>query len=80
MSIISKMLLGAGVACLLSAARAAEREPCASCEAKEPTAREQIKVAREKYDRENVPTTARPWDGLNLGRAEPDKKVPTAVR
>ena len=38
--------------------------------------RERIKVDRERYDRDNVKTTARPWDGLNLGRVLPDKKAP----
>lgn len=57
----------------------AEPAPCATCEApKQQTMRERIKQDREKYDRENLKTTARPWDGLNLGR-QPSEKKPASV-
>jgi len=54
----------------------AETTPCPTCDRSQPSMREQIKAERAKYDRENVKTTARPWDGLRLGRAEPDRKPP----
>ncbi len=53
----------------------ADAQSCPSCAVpdsapKELTVREKIRADREKYDRENVGSIARPWDGLNLGKAK----------
>lgn len=76
MSKISKIYFLAILASSIPTVHAvAEPAPCAECESSKPlTLREQIKADRAKYDRENVKTTTRPWDGMNLGQAKVEKK------
>jgi hypothetical protein len=58
-------------------AATADTAPCTTCEKpKELSLREQIKADRDKYDRENLNTTGRPWDGMNLGRIPNERKAP----
>jgi len=67
-------LVFAACAATLWAAPALADDPvaCAPCDPPKPlTMREQIKADRAKYDRENLKTIARPWDGMNLGRPAP---------
>jgi hypothetical protein len=77
MSYASKLFVAAVAGCLWIFPAIAEPLPCTTCEPpKQQTMRERIRSDREKYDLENAKTTARPWDGLNLGRAQPDGKTP----
>ena len=77
MSYAWKLLIVAAAGGFLALEALAEPAPCPACDApKEQTMRERIKADRERYDRDNVKTTARPWDGLYLGRVQPDKAAP----
>ena len=77
MSYAFKFLIATAAVTLFAFSALAETAPCTNCDQpKEQTMRERIKSDREKYDRENLKTTARPWDGLNLGRGQPGKPDP----
>lgn len=80
MSHALKFLIATAAGTLFAFNALAEPAPCTACDPpKEQTMRERIKADREKYDVDNLKTTARPWDGLNLGRGQPGKPEP-AVR
>lgn len=77
MSYASKLVIVVFAGSLWGIPAMAEAIPCTTCEQpKEQTLRERIRSDRQKYDLENAKTTARPWDGLNLGRVQPDKPAP----
>jgi alkanesulfonate monooxygenase SsuD/methylene tetrahydromethanopterin reductase-like flavin-dependent oxidoreductase (luciferase family) len=50
----------------------AHGDPCSRCEEVAPmTDREQIRAARDKFEREMKRDTRRPWDGTDLYRKDP---------
>jgi len=72
-----KLLVAAIVSSLLVCQAVAEPAPCATCDApKSMTVREKIKADREKYERDDVKTVARPWDGESFGRSKRDNPAP----
>ncbi|SHJ85906.1 hypothetical protein SAMN05444159_1708 [Bradyrhizobium lablabi] len=72
-----KFFVATIIGSLLAGQAVAEPAPCATCDTpKSMTVREKIKADREKYERDDVKTVARPWDGESYGRSKWNNPVP----